>query len=271
MAFASRTHNRPPEPIEEDSRAELRQRLERDHRDLLARCIDLEVALTQLPQEIDDENEGRIVEFFAKQLQPFFTRVRIAHDLEKANFLALGKVCDEFFTQDMQRRLADAAKPVNARVSAYREEQRRIAREIQAEEKRIAEEAFRLAQEQAERERLAAQDTAPLNRSEAREHLEAAKRAEVEAAEAARIVKAPLDPGHVRGEYGSVGYLRDTWQGEVENIDLVPKKYLTVDLKLVNADIATAVRECKRTNRQPPGIAIPGIKIVHSAKLIAKG
>lgn len=266
-----RSHNRPPEEIPADARVELRQRLERDYADLLQRCLDLEVAMTQLPQEVTSDNEGRITDFLGKQLNPFVRLVELAHEREKSDFLALGRVCDEFFTIGIRRKLMDAAAPLSARMSRYRARQREIAREIQREEQRLAEEARRIAQDEAMRQRLLAQETAPLDRSEAREHMQAAKKAEAEAAEASRIINAPPDPGRVYGDYGATGYLRDNWTVEVEDITQVPWNYITVDFKRANDDVAAAVREAKRTGREPPGITIPGLTIRNEPKFVAKG
>lgn len=268
----NRKTNFPPETIPADERVELRERLQRDYAGMVQRALDLEVGLTQLPEEITDaEQAQRVTDFLGLQLTPFFSQVKAAHDKEKATFLALGRVCDEFFLARITKRLQALVRPVQSAMSIFIAREREERRRIQAEEKRRAEEALRKAEEEAAAHRAAAALTAHTNRGEARNHLEQAKWAEQIRQQAQLVIEAPPDKGHIRGDHGAVGYSREEWEFECEDPSAVPMQYLKLDEAKIRADITAAVKQARISGKPLPGIEIPGLRIYSVIRYIAKG
>ena len=264
--------NFPPEPIPQDERVELRERLARDYSGMMKRSLDLEVGLGQIPKEITDATQAqKVTDFLGKQIQPFINEVTAAHDKEKASFLALGRVCDSFFLAGMKHQLETLMRPIKRAMATFadREREERRLQQIIAKQKADAER--RKAEQDAAAARAAAAALAATDRAQARQHIEEAKEAERAAMVATAILNQPLDKGHIHGDHGATGYLREEWKWECEDPTVVPLEYMMINKPEVDKAITAAVRQARIQGKPLPGIEIPGLRIYSESNYVAKG
>jgi len=236
--------NQPPEAIPDDAAVELRARLERDYAKLFDQAADLLVGFTQIAEEIDADTAQRITDFIAQQINAWTRDVKTAHAAEKRVFSDLGKVCDDVFLRKIDA-LTKEVSLVHARFTAYQIAERDRIRAEQEARRREAEEAHRKADEDAARLRAEAAKLAPTNREAAKNVIAQVEEAERRAAVANQVINAPDEKGHIRGDYGSMAYLKETYSFEVENFALVPLKFMLPNEKMIKAAIRSGVREIR--------------------------
>lgn len=255
-------HNRSPEPL--DPVVAVKSRLSVNHRDLVARFIDLELGCARVPDPIDGEEEAGLVTDFIAQCQTQLRKAEAAHKEEKAFFLQAGRVVDGFFKRRCEA-LSDALTLVIARLKAYRDRMTAAARAQHQSARRAAEEEARrsvaeAATHRAEAERLARAANSAEERRRAAEELALAEAA-IERADAwAREAASILEPVRIQGDYGATAYVTRSWTFEVIDLARVPRVYLSLDTEAVRTAIT------KKGMRD-----IPGLKIFQSEILRVRG
>lgn len=263
--------NFPPaeERIPGTGREELHARLERDYQALTDRALELEVGLSRLPDPVTSDAEGGLVsDFLTKQVQPFIEEVEDTHEREKGPVLELVREYDDFFLKKIRNKIRDLASKASKSRDVFAIAKRAAERAVQAAAKRRAEEEQRRQFEQAEAHRRAAIEG---ERAKAAERLRLAKEAEAAAAAQQRIIDEPEAKGHIRGEHGSVTYLRDTWDFRVDDPSQLPWRYIKPNKELIREDIAAAVKRARFDRKPQPGISIPGVSIFQTSKSVARG
>lgn len=186
-------------------------RLREDHVNLLKRRDELLAAIERTPSVIaegDEEMAGRMADF-VDQINAFIKAAKIAHQDEKAPFLAAGRTVDSFLhalvdDPELGKAKANKVRKTYADAKAARE---RRARE---EEERRAREAAALAQRKADEAAARLKEEADLEA--ALEAEEAAKQAALEVERAAKAAAAkPAELGKSRGELGGQTSLKQFW------------------------------------------------------------
>jgi hypothetical protein len=245
-----RSHNKPPELIDLNDPDALRVRLETDYAEMVALFGDREIGIGQVPATIDDdETAQRVTTFVAQQVRALTADAKTAHEREKKPFLACGRVIDNFFLRRIDH-LNQTLTPVLRRAENYIK--------AKAEAQRRAEEKLR---REAEMRRIEAENTARRLEAEKQRAIEEGERkraaelqkqrdaAQTEADNARLIEHAAPAPVRVHGDYGSTAYLVERWHADIEDPNLVPKKYWVIDETLIKRDVDAGIRD------------IPGIRI----------
>ena len=218
-------HNLPPT---EDSIELLRERLSREHADLLGRRDDLLASATRAPEEVNnDEQAGKMVDFI-KQLSGTSKVADTARVGEKEIYLAGGREVDGFF-KSISGPLLVAKATMSGRMDRY----------LQLKEM----EERRRRQEEEERARRAAEAAAEAAKDD--DTLDEAVVAEEEARKAAEAADAKAsEMGRSRGDHGALGSLRTTWEHddlEMKTLDLETlRPFFTEDA--VNAAIRLFIK-----------------------------
>lgn len=152
----------------------------------------------------------------------------------------------------------------NAEIERQRQEQQRLEDERQrkiAEEARAQREAAEAAARQLEAQAEAGDERAEQDARAAREAAEMAAHAEAIAAEVRTV--APIAAPEVQDNSirvaGATASVRKTWQATVVEPMLVPRQFLIVDQKAINAAV--------NRSGDPSGLNIPGVKIEQIEKL----
>jgi hypothetical protein len=245
-------HNRetnappPPEPL---SVAQINDYLEyqgetlRSRRDEIIRA--LASNLRKYPAIGDDEALGVVAENMrmATALARTAEERRVEH---KAPFLAGGRTVDGWFKKLLE--------PLQKQMAAVQSVMNDYAAEKLRRERAAAEaERLRLAAEAEQESRRAA---AALERGgDVDEALDRAAEAGAAAdAAAERATGRAADLTRTHGVFGAVASAREKWKWRVINIDLVPRKYLTLDDAAINA------AGKKRDASGKPVEVIPGIE-----------
>lgn len=272
--------NHPPEPVEI-----LQAQLRETHGPLIERSADLVGMSERLPASCgDDETAGKLMDAI-KACTAFTKNADAARVAAKEPHLAAGRAVDGFFKKladpvdtlklrmgglltayqrrkaDEERRRREAEAAEARRIAA---EEARLAREAQAraaEERRLAEEAERQAREAtnaAEREaaRLAKEsaDRAAAEAREAKDKAAAARQDANTAREESQVKAAELT--RERTDLGTVASLRTTWAHEVEQDELVPRLYLSVNDGAIRAAIKAATTKDGKCPLKIPGVRI---------------
>lgn len=235
-------HNRPPEPPRAEEVVEI---LRDQFSHLAGRAEALAGSVSRFVQahpELHDDHTQGVAAEVVRQVRTHLRLVESKRTEAKAPYLEAGKTVDGWF-KALAETMRDIRK-VEAAMTDY-------ARRIEAERRRVAEEDARRAREDAAR-------TAALAAIADTEDAEAV--AELAAAQAARATDAaavkPAELSRVHGEYGAVSSLVETWNFELEDINLVPAIYLRVD--------EVAVRRAIHRDRvrEIPGLRIYSTKSV---------
>lgn len=272
--------NNPPDPI-----ALLIAELRETHGPLVERADALLGMTERLPASCDDDDTAVKLTDAIKSCTAFTKNSDAARVSAKEPHLAAGRAVDGFFKKlsdpvdalkvrmsnlltAFQRRKADEERRVREAAAAearrIADEEARLAREAArkaAEEKRAAEEAERLAREastRAEREaaRLAreAADAAAEAAREAKDRASVAKQ-EANVSRSDATVKA-AELTRSRSDLGAVASLRTTWAFELEDLDEVPRSYLSLNDGAVRAAIKSATTKDGKCSLKIPGIRI---------------
>jgi hypothetical protein len=261
-AVAGLGHNHPPEPI--DAIGTLDLRLSKTHRELVIRFIDLELGCSRVPEPIGTDEEAATAADFIAQCQAHIKTAEIAHKGEKDFFLKGGRIVDAFFKRRSEK-LSKALGPLVTRIKAYRHQRIETEAKLQEDRRQAAAiEADRAEQEEVElrqeANRLLADEGSPADREAAAENL---RRADLAAARATAAREAMLltpSPVEIRGEFGSLAYVRKTWTFEVVDLDQVPREYMSLDVEVVrNALSRDGVRQ------------ISGLRIYQNETLHVRG
>jgi len=197
----------------------LRERLAEEQADLLERRDELLAGVENVPEEVSEENAGRVTDFI-KQLAACIKNANGLRVAEKEPYLEGGRKVDGFFkgiTDPLDKGKRTIEARLNVFLRAKAEEERKI-REAEAQRQR--EEAERLAKEAAEREK-AITETKSLEDAIAAEA--AAEQARADALKAAQEAAAkPADLSRTRGDYGGVASLRTFWDFEIIRYEAIP-------------------------------------------------
>lgn len=290
-ALPPTTHNNPPDPIAERMAA-----LEQTHTDLLARQAELLGMEERLPAECTDGDwEGKLIN--AIKACTTYTKNSEATRLSANEpYRALIGATDGFFKTGSDK-VDNLKKKMSAMLTAYQKKQeeaeRRRLQAIADEEKRIAAEAKRKADEEArlvreakaEEERIAAEARAAAEKlaGAARRKAEAeeAERAAIAAAaqreqeEKARIARdeakkaeqaknvakvdanaKAADLSRARTTEGAKASLKVTWEFTVENAALVPREFCEVDESAIRVAVKAATTKDNKNNLKIPGVKI---------------
>lgn len=170
--------------------------------------------------------------------------------------------------EERQRREAEAAarkarEEAEAAERAAKEEAERLAREAKTKADREKAEAAR---EEAEAKAAAAKEEAERREKEAREAKDRAAVAREESAAAkADATEKAAKLTRTRSDLGAHANLRTTWHFEIEDPELVPRAYLTVDESAVRVAIKAATT---RDGKCP--LKIPGINIFAKTETVVR-
>jgi len=248
-------HNRPPDPIED-----LRAQLAETHEPLTHRKDDLLAMGERAPASVDDDDTANKVADAIKACAAFGKNANAARVAAKEPHLAAGRAVDGWFAA-----LADPVEKLKARLSALLTDyQKRVAA---AERARREAEAAELRRQQQEAERQAREARAAARKAEAgkaaaeqqaRDAKAAADKAKAEAEKAhAAATEKPAEMSRSRSDLGTTASLRRVWRHKVDNVELVPRSFLTVDHAAIAAFIKASTdkvtHECRAT--------IPGVTI----------
>ncbi len=159
---------------------------------------------------------------------------RLIEPIEKARGLVEPKLLA--FRKEKQRKIDE----INERLERERQEQQRIADEKQREEAERAAAALREAQEAGDAERTA----------EAAKELAVAAEVQVIGGEAYEPIE---QDNTIRAENGASASVRKTWKATVVDPFEIPREYLSVNEKAINAAV-------KRGVRQIPGVVIEQVE-----------
>jgi len=254
-------HNFPPEPL--DSIEGLDIRLAKRHRELVVRFIALELGCARVPNPLQTAEDAAATTDFIAQCQSHIKKAEAAHKQEKVYFLMGGRIVDAFFKRHSSR-LMSALAPAAVGLKSYRDQIAELEAKRYDEARRVSEaEAHQAAEEEAdyraEANRLALTAQSAADRELAAEQLLLADAAAARAAAAQRAAAAP-EPTHIRGDYGSIAYVRKTWTFEIIDLDQVPRDYMSLDTDVVREAInKDAIRK------------IPGLRIYQTEALQVRG
>ena len=212
----------PPRPL---SAAEIVAWLEYEFAPLLAKRAELIAALAATakayPTIQSDEEQGIAAENV--RMGQGLNRVAGTHrETAKQPYLHGGRAVDAWFAS-FGKPVAEAVMPITKAMLEYADRK-------EAESRRLAAiEAERLRAEADAAKAAAAKP--PLDFSEEEDaRIAEAQRKESEAREAARLAQArPAEHTQVRGGYGAVASVRQTWSWEISDLSKVPRKFLMVD------------------------------------------
>lgn len=286
-----RTHNNPPDPITERIAT-----LEQTHADLLTRNAELLGMEERLPTKCDDDDWEAKLTNAIKQCTVYTKNSEATRLSANEPYRALIAATDGFFKKrsddvdklkkkmsvllsDYQNEKADAER---RRLEAIAAEERRVAAEAKKkadEEARIAREAREAEEARAEAARKAAAKLAGEKRAAAeraeRERVEAAAARQKELDDAAaksrdeargakqEATTAKIDAGaksadlsRSRTSSGAVASLRVTWHGEVVDEKLVPREYLTVKQSAIDVAVKAATTPDNKNTLRIPGVRV---------------
>ena len=252
-------HNNAP-----DFASELGER----HKTLFDRAGELAESEARMPLQVTAENEGKFTDF-AKQAKAAAKALDTAHEAEKAPFLENGRIVDGLFKPSAAA-LVLLAKRIEAKLTLFLQQKaaaEKLAREEEA--KRQREESDRLAREAAAKEEAGLAESAASTFVAAQ--VQAASAAKVEASAQAK----PSALAQVRGSLGSVGSLRESWKGAVQDratLDLEAlRPFLDADAlqKAVNAWVKqNCITAGIKTQAEAP--TLKGAKIELSSSAIVR-
>jgi hypothetical protein len=261
-AIAGLGHNNPPEPIDEIGALDLR--LAKAHRELVIRFIDLELGCSRVPEPIETDEEAATAADFIAQCQAHIKAAETAHKAEKEFFLKGGRIVDAFFKRRSEK-LAKALGPLITRLKGHRDQRIETEAKLQEERRQAAAiEADRAEQEEAEfrqeANRLLADARSAADQEAAAEQLHRADLAAARATAAREMILLAPSTVEIRGEFGSLAYVRKTWTFEVVDLDQVPREYMSLDVEVVrNAISRDGVRQ------------IAGLRIYQNETLHVRG
>jgi hypothetical protein len=202
----------------------------------------------RVPEPIETDEVAAAAADFIAQCQAHIKTAEIAHKTEKDFFLKGGRIVDAFFKRRSEK-LTKALMPLVTRLKGYRDQRIETEAELQEERRQAAMiEADRAEQEEAElrqtANRLLADARSPADRAAAAEQLHRADLAAARATAARETILLAPSPVEIRGEYGSLAYVRKTWTFEVVDLDQVPREYMSLDVEVVrNAISRDGVRQ----------------------------
>lgn len=286
-----RTHNNPPDPITERIAT-----LEQTHADLLGRNAELLGMEERLPTKCDDDDWEAKLTNAIKQCTVYTKNSEATRLSANEPYRALIAATDGFF----KKRSDDVdklKKKMSGLLSDYQNEkadaERRRLEAIAAEEKRVAAEAEKKADEEARiaREAREAEEARAAEAQRAAAALAGKKRAEAEAAERTRQAEAAAaqkvlddaaakardearlqkqeattakvdagakaaDLSRSRTSSGAVASLRVTWHGEVIDEKLVPREFLTVKQAAIDIAVKAATTIDNKNTLKIPGVRV---------------
>lgn len=248
------------------------ENLKSETQGLADRLADLRVGAANVPETIDESNEGDVTDFagqIAKALKEAEkTRVEI-----KAPWFSRAKAVDKHFAG-----LVDPVKvafdSLKTRLGTYQREKERVERERQERARREAEEAERKAREEAEAsqreaERMAREASDNQARVDARRQLAEADEATARADKAAETKKvatrAASEPVQTRGSSGTTGFVRKNWIPKVFDYDSIPLEDLRKYLKPEHID--QALRRMIAAAADPSKLDVPGVSFVNDPSM----
>jgi hypothetical protein len=216
--------------------------LQRRRDDLVATLTACAQAYATLP---DPETAGEVAENI-RMAAALGRTIEEHRKAAKAPFWVGGKAVDTWF-QQFCAPLAAAMAPVQAVLDAF-------GRRLEAEQRAEAEARRQAALASADHWSLAAADAIAEGAVDSAllDRAAATARAAAEAIEQAEA--RPADLSRVRGVYGSVASLRETWGYTVTDLDAVPRAYLMVN----DAAVKAAMKQ--KDSRGRPMVAIPGVQ-----------
>lgn len=248
-------HNRPPPEADP-----IRERLESDYRDLLARQCELLEGFERAPEAINDDNAG-LVSDFTKQIAACIKTMEKTRVAEKEPYLAAGRSVDAFFKK-AEEPLEKAKKVLTARLTTYE-------REKEAAERKRREEEARKAREAEEAARKAAEEAAAKLESDddLESAIEAEARAKQIAADAAKAQKEAAakaaEMSRTRGD-GSMSSLRTFWDFDSLNRD-------TLDLEALRPFIPqAALEQAVRGFIRAGGRQLRGVRIFENTSAVVR-
>jgi hypothetical protein len=219
-------------------------------------------AAARVPAIIDDADTAGRAGDFIKQLTGHAKKLDTARISSKEGFLEGGRSVDGWF-KNLSQPLLETKKEVENRLNVHlravaaaekerRLQEERLAREAEAEARRVAEEAAeRITTEEDMVTAIAAADEAQTAVSDA---LAAQQEANAKAADMSRVT----------GEYGSVASLRTTWEFEVTDFD-------TLDLETLRPFLhPTDVEKAVRGYVKSGGRSLAGASIFEQTKTVVR-
>lgn len=259
-------HNRPPTRLEA-----MKQRLKEETAFLWKRLDDLRVGLARVPEKIDASNESVATDFVAQVKKALKEAEKKRKEIVDPINEEKNAVQAHFKT--ITEQMEDALKPVTERLAAWQKEKDRILKEDAERRRREAEEAEAKARQEAEEARRAAEEIARKAQTDterqaaanlfARER-EATERAEQATQTSQEATRAATRTTRLRGDYGSVGFVRESWDFEIVDINAIPAAVLWRYLD--RESIEKAIRAAMRA-----GVTeIRGVKINPKSSLIVK-
>ena len=193
------------------------------------------------PTEVTDDTTAQRVGDFVAQLTAFEKNCDAQREKEKAPYLQAGRTVDAFF-KDLAKAITEGKAKLLGVQGIY------LRRKAAEERARVEAEAKRL-REEAERKAADAKTDADLEEAVGYEQ------ASLDRQDQANAKPAELARTRSTSAIGSLSTLRTTWHYEVEDITKVPEQYKMVNDKAVNAYI----REQTKGSGTPA--PIPGLKI----------
>lgn len=245
-AVALQGHNNPPSPIEM-----LQQQLAEAETPLIARKHQLLDSAARAPEIItDDETAGKVGDLI-KLITAAIKAAETARTSAKEPHLEAGRAVDGFYKTMLLDPLDRAKRTVQGRLSIFLEQKAIAARRAAEEE---------AARQREEAERLAAEAEAKADDAK----LDEAVVAEAKAIEAAELAEAkPAALSQTRGDYGSVSGLRTTWEFDVADFALIPRRFLILNETAVKAHIKTRFRD------QPPA-PVAGLRFFTKSSAVVR-
>lgn len=200
--------------------AELPEQLAEAYSELLERKEDLLSASGRVPAICDNDEIAARMTDFVSQMMAVIKTAQKAHKIEKEPHLQAGRVVDKFF-RDIVSPLETIKGAMEALVGSYQFRKQEAI-------KRAAMEAERLAREEAERQAAAMQTEADLAEAIAQD--EAARE------QAAIVAARPIELSRLHGDLAT-GSLRIEYDYAIENLDMVPRRFLMLNESAVKAHI----------------------------------
>lgn len=208
--------NRPTFPNPET----MRDILGDENADLIRRCDELVAAAERAPKECNDDQTSSKLSDFIKQIDACAKMAERRRVDTKEPALAATRAIDGYF-KPISEKLVKLRAGVLRPLEAY------LQRKAAEEQRRRNEEAARSVAEAKKAEQVAVQSIGTAPRATVDTNFDAAAQATQVAEDAAAAAAAkPADMGRTRGDYGSVATLRQSWDFEVSNYDVVPLEVL---------------------------------------------
>lgn len=269
-------------PIQAPTPEAIREYLTETEADIVNRRAELAAALDRMPETIEDEETAQRATDFSKQIAAARKDAESRRVGAKAPWDHAAAATHAFYKKetdglDAIKRSVDTriqgflqAKAEKARREAA--ERERAAREEEDRNRREAE-AAEAARRKAEREAVKAKDDEAA--AEARERAAKAAavadraRAEEEQANALRqaaitdMAATSTERSRTRGDFGSVASLRKSYDFEIEDLDSVPRQFLTINEKAIRDHIRD------RPANQPPA-PVAGLKFVEKTSVAVR-